>query len=403
MKVNGPRLRADLESLAQIGRNSDGGIDRTALSAADAAARTWYESRCQEAGLELRCDKWANIVAGAADSWDRPAVWSGSHLDTVPDGGALDGALGVVAALECVRRITEEHLELAHPVQAVVFADEEGNYSHLFGSYGLVRGYSNRQLATMTGREGDTLTDALRDFSWRTAERFDPGRIRHFVELHIEQGPILEQRDIPIGVVTSIVGLGGAQVVFTGRADHAGTTPMTMRRDPGRAAGAFLTRLADIAASIGDDTVITCGRFSFEPGASNVVPDAANLALDFRAPTSDQVEALARALSTTADECASAHNVECAVYLDQPVSPVALDAEVRDIIRAAAVRNVLPTMDIPSGAGHDAQNMSQIAPTGMIFVPSHAGRSHSRFEHTDPQLLENGANVLLETLVSLAR
>jgi len=405
MKVNGARLRADLESLAQIGRNKDGGIDRTAFSAEDAAARAWYKQRCDDTGLELRCDGLGNMVAGTADSWDRPAIWSGSHVDTVPDGGPLDGALGSVAALECVRRLAEEGQQLTHPVQSVVFSDEEGNYSHLFGSYGMVHGYDEGRLASMTGRAGDALTDVLQRFPWRSGgpdNRHDVSRVRQFVELHIEQGPIMEQRSIPIGVVTSIVGLGGGEIVFSGRADHAGTTPMTMRRDPARAAGAFLTRLWAIAASAGDDAVATCGRIAFSPGGSNVVPEEATLLLDFRSPHGDQVEALGEALSRAAQECAADHDVECTVRLDQPVSPVGLDEHVRDTIRSAAGSQGLPTIDIPSGAGHDSQNMARIAPTGMIFVPSHEGRSHSRFEHTDPDLLENGANVLLETLISLA-
>ena len=408
MKVNGQRLREDLTTLAQIGRNSGGGISRTAFSAEDAASRQWYKDRCQAAGIELRCDGLGNMVAGAADSWGRPAIWSGSHIDTVPDGGALDGALGTVAALECIRRISEEHLSLTKPVQAVVFADEEGNYSHLFGSYGLVHGYDNHRLDAMTGRQGDSLTGALQHFPWRTGHIFGEHQLkaeypRSFVELHIEQGPRLEAEGVPIGIVSSIVGLGSGEAIFTGRADHAGTTPMAMRRDPTRAAGAFLTNLSDTAASISDEAVATCGLITLEPGASNVVPHQVGLSLDFRAPTAGQLEALGDALFQVAHKCAITHNVECEVRLDPPVDPVEMDANIRDRIGAAATKCKLSTLTLPSGAGHDSQNMARIAPTGMIFVPSHDGRSHTRFEHTDPDLLEGGANVLLETLISLAR
>ncbi|TWP38533.1 Zn-dependent hydrolase [Leekyejoonella antrihumi] len=408
MKVNAQRLLEDLETLAHIGRNGDGGISRTAFSAEDAAARQWYKDRCDASGLELRCDGLGNMTAGLPGSWEKPAIWSGSHIDTVPSGGSLDGALGAVAALECVRRIAEEDLDLTHPVQSVVFADEEGNYSHLFGSYGLVHGYDTSRLDSMAGREGDSLATALQDFPWRTGDiyadhRIDPGRVRSFIELHIEQGPRLEAEGIAIGIVRSIVGLGGGEVVFIGRPDHAGTTPMTMRRDPTRAAGAFLTRLAGVAASVSGDAVATCGLITLEPGGTNVVPERAHLSLDFRAPDVEQVDALARNVTRIAHECAAAHNVECEMRLDPAVQPVDMDAGIRDHINAAARRCDLSTIIIPSGAGHDSQNLAQIAPTGMIFVPSHDGRSHSRFEHTDPDLLVNGANVLLEALMSLAR
>jgi N-carbamoyl-L-amino-acid hydrolase len=212
----------------------------------------------------------------------------------------------------------------------------------------------------------------------------------------------LEARRVPIGVVQSIVGLGGATVTFTGRADHAGTTPMTMRRDPTRATGEFLTRLAGIAASVSEVAVITCGRLSFSPGGSNVVPHQAELTLDFRAPVAGDVDALSQAVIRVAGECAAMHGVESDVRLDQPVRPVEMNAGIRDHIQAAADECGLPTMALPSGAGHDSQNLARIAPTGMIFVPSHNGRSHSRFEYTDPDLLEQGANVLMATLLRLA-
>lgn len=406
MRVDGPRLTADLESLARIGRDPAGGLNRTAFSASDTEAREWYHQRCRAAGLELRCDRFGNMVAGAPGPWDVPAVWSGSHIDTVPDGGPLDGALGTVAALECLRRITEEQVPLGHPVHAVVFADEEGNYSHLFGSYGMVHGYDDDRLCAMTGRDGDRLVEALERFAWRDGDTTmtpSPATVRSFVELHIEQGPRLESAGVPIGVVTSIVGLGGADVVFTGRADHAGTTPMTMRRDPGRAAGEFLTRLAAAAASVSDDAVATCGRISFEPGGSNVVPRAARLTLDFRAPAAEDVAALTRVLAETAEACAAGHDVECEFRPAPAVDPVPLDPDVRARIEGAAQRRGLATMSLPSGAGHDSQNLAQVVPTGVIFVPSHDGRSHSPFEHTDPDLLVQGADVLLETLLDLAR
>lgn len=410
LRVDADRLRRDLDGLAEIGRvppQAGGGISRTAYSPADARARQWYADRCEAAGLGLVLDGLGNMVARPATA-DRsvPAVWSGSHLDTVPNGGPLDGALGVVAALECVRRITEAGLDLARPVNAVVFSDEEGNYGRLLGSYGLAHGYSATDLESMTGRDGDRLLDALAGWSWAdgspTDTRIAPGTVHSFVELHIEQGPNLFDGGHDIGVVTSIVGLGGATAGFLGRADHAGTTPMTMRRDPLRAAADFLTRLPALAAATSPAAVITCGRIAAEPGGTNVVPRLATLSLDFRDPERGNVELLRRRLEDEARAAAEAHSVKLEWRAGRMVDPVPMNDSLRTTISAATDAWGLDRIDLPSGAGHDAQNMAHVAPTAMIFVPSKDGRSHSPAEHTDFTAIEHGANVLLTTLIRLA-
>ncbi len=408
LRVNGARLRADLASLAEIGRVSSGGITRTAFSAADAQARQWYRDRCAAAGLDLTTDGLGNMFTQPAGlQADVPAVWTGSHIDTVPDGGPLDGALGTVAALECVRRLAETGTELTRPVRAVVFADEEGNYSHLLGSYGLAHGYDGAALATMRGRDGDLLVDALERWPWRRGEptgtRVDPTSIHAFVELHIEQGPHLEAAGTPIGVVTSIVGLGGGRMEFHGRADHAGTTPMNLRQDALRAAGAFVVALPEIAASVSNQAVITCGLLQLEPGGSNVVPRLAALTLDYRDPDRERLDQLTDAIGAAADRAARDHGVTATWNPDVPIDPVPMNQGIRDVIEDAAATCGLPTMAIASGAGHDSQNMATMAPTGMIFVPSKDGRSHSPAEHTDFAYLEHGANTLLQTLIRLAR
>lgn len=407
IRVDGPRLRRDLESLAEIGRRPGGGITRTAYSTLDAQARQWYSDRCTEAGLTLSTDGLGNMVAAPdAGHGDRPAVWTGSHIDTVPDGGPLDGALGTVAALECVRRLSEAGLALARPVHAVVFSDEEGNYGHLLGSYGIAHGYDEAALAGLTGRDGDRLLDALAGWTWATGAptetRRAAGSMSAFVELHIEQGPHLEASGTDIGVVSSIVGLGGGRVDFVGRADHAGTTPMTRRRDPLLAAAELLVRLPGVAAAVDAAAVATCGRIQVEPGGANVVPRLASLVLDFRHPERGRLDELGRALAAAAAEAAAQHDVELDWRPDVPVDPVPLDADLRAVIRRSADELGHSWTDMPSGAGHDAQNLAHLAPTAMIFVPSRDGRSHSPEEHTDFDAIERGANVLLRTLVRLA-
>lgn len=411
MTVNMSRLRADLESLSAIGRLPGGGITRTSFSAADLAAREWYQARCAGAGLTLQTDGIGNMFAEAAGSTagtgqGPAAVWSGSHLDTVPDGGAFDGAVGAIAALECVRRLAEERVELARPVRAVVFADEEGNYNHLLGSTALARGFSRDEIDAMTGRDGDRLVDAITAIGWSpdalTGVRADPARMYAFVELHIEQGPNLEASGTDIGVVTSIVAIGGAAAEFRGRADHAGTTPMTRRQDPLRAAAQLISALPGIAASVSDTAVATCGKLVTFPGGANVVPGLVRMLLDYRDPDAGRLTRLDDQLVAAARQAAADHDVTLHWETEAHVAPVGLDPRVRSVIDARARGLGLSAVAIPSGAGHDAQNMAKLAPTGMIFVPSRDGRSHSPAEHTDWDDIGNGANVLLGTLTELA-
>lgn len=406
LRVNGDRLRRDLIDLSLIGALPEGGISRTAFSVADSAARRWYHDRCTEAGLVVRLDGLGNMVAGAPDASDQPPVWTGSHIDTVPRGGAFDGAVGTVAALECVRSITEAGVALRRPVRSVVFSDEEGNYGHLLGSRGMSHGYTADELTEMTGRDGDRLVDALAACRWAngepTATKLPDGAVHAFVELHIEQGPTLEARGIDIGVVTSIVGLGGGVVEFHGRADHAGTTPMHLRSDALLAAGDFLVRLPGVAASVGAESVVTCGLLRVEPGGANVVPGLAAVTLDFRDPHSSRVAALARELVSAAEQVAGLRGVTMTWRPDAPIDPMPLDRGIQRLIAESAEELGLTHVPIASGAGHDSQNMAHLAPTGMVFVPSKDGRSHSAAEHTDFADIEHGANVLLSTVLALA-
>jgi N-carbamoyl-L-amino-acid hydrolase len=406
LRVDGDRLRQDLADLATIGALDTGGIGRTAFSTEDAQARRWYSERCAAAGLELRLDGLGNMVARVPHDAGSPEVWTGSHIDTVPQGGAFDGAVGTVAALECVRRIAESGIPTRRPVCAVVFSDEEGNYGHLLGSRGMSHGYTADQLAVLTGRDGDRLTAALADWPWAagapTATKLAPGSVHAFVELHIEQGPTLAAASVQIGIVTSIVGLGGAVVQFTGRADHAGTTPMPLRADALLAAARFLTELPGIAADVGRDSVITCGLIGVTPGGANVVPGLAALTLDFRNPDADCLADLERRIADAAHQVADATGVTVLWRPDERIEPMPLADLVRGAIRDGAAELGCSHVDLPSGAGHDSQNMAHVAPTGMIFVPSKDGRSHSPAEYTDFADVERGANVLLSTVLILA-
>jgi beta-ureidopropionase / N-carbamoyl-L-amino-acid hydrolase len=408
VRVDAARLTGDLRELSGFGRLPRGGITRTSYSAADLQAREWFVSRCAAAGLEVRSDGLGNLLArlvppGADTSL--PAVWTGSHLDTVPEGGAYDGAVGVLSALECLRRLAEERVALSRPVQLVMFADEEGCYHHLLGSTGLARGLSREQLADRHGRDGARLVDALAaaglDLDGAASTVVDPAQVHAYVELHIEQGPVLESAGIEIGVVTSIVGMGGATVRFTGRADHAGTTPMPARHDALRAAGHFLMRLPDVAAAVSEQAVCTCGLIDVTPGATNVVPATAELQLDYRDISMPRMLALGDGIVQSAEAAAGECSVAVDVRFEDAVEPVLLDDGVQDAVEQAAASLGYSSRRMPSGAGHDAQNMAKIARAGMIFVPSVEGRSHAKEEYTSPEDIERGANVLLVTLIRL--
>lgn len=405
LAANKDRLLADLEALAGFGATQDGGVSRTSFSEADVAARAWLHERCAAAGLRTWTDGAGNIRA-RLDGPSGPAVWTGSHLDSVPNGGRFDGALGVLCALECLRRLGEESVRLARPVELVVFADEEGNYHQLFGSHAAVLGFDSETLEGLVGRDGDRLSDALprigSDVGAAARAVLNPAEVHAFVELHIEQGPVLESERTDVGVVTSIVGLGAGELRFDGSADHAGTTPMRSRRDALQGAGTFLAGLPDVARSVSEEAVVTCGRLAVRPGADNVVPRQAVLQLDYREPDPERLAALERAIIEAAAECAGRRDLEVSFTRHSVTNPVPLHPGVIAVIEQAAAACGRSYRRLPSGAGHDSQLLARITATGMIFVPSAGGRSHSPAERTAPEHVEAGSNVLLETVRTLA-
>ncbi len=405
MRVDGARLRDDLERLAGFGRNDGGGVDRASFSTADRDARDWLASRCEEAGIGYREDAVGNVFM-RLDGPDAPAVWTGSHLDAVPDGGMFDGALGVVAALECLRCLAGSDQELTRPVEAVSFVDEEGAYLSLLGSTAVARGLDEDTVRSAVGRDGEPLTEALRRWGLdpdRVGEaRVGSGPVHAFVELHIEQSPHLDRSGVPIGVPTVVVGIGRGRVTFEGRADHAGTTPMDDRLDAMRGLGAFLTELPGLPEQVGHgDAVVTCGKLDVAPGAYNIVAERVSAYLDFRAERTDVIDALEEAIRGAAEAAAADHGLDLRYEAGARVHPVELDAGLRELVEDVARGLDLETMRLPSRAGHDAQNMASVTRSAMVFVPSVGGRSHSPAELTRWEDVENGANVLLGTVARL--
>lgn len=410
LSVDADRLLADLTALGGFGRNEAGGIDRASFSAADLAARSWLTARCEEAGLRVKVDGIGNLIVSSPaleeGVVDRAPVWTGSHIDAVPNGGVYDGPLGSLAAIECLRRLHEERVPLERPVRAIVYVDEEGNYAHLLGSSALTRGFTVKELQDLTGRDGnrfaDTFAAAGGDLEAAAAVRLAPGSVHASIELHIEQGPVLERECVDIGIVTGIVAIGGGTVRFSGRADHAGTTPMDAREDAVVAAAEFIMRLPPLVPRVGAAAVVTTGIVRARPGGSNIVAEVAEVVVDFRDPSTESTRRLEELISAAALDVARERGVR--VGLDwEPVVPAApMHQTVRQAISESASALGCSTRDIPSGAGHDSQNLAMLAPTGMIFVPSVDGRSHSPAELTRHPDVVRGADVLLGTLLRLA-
>jgi beta-ureidopropionase / N-carbamoyl-L-amino-acid hydrolase len=403
--INLARLRNDLEQLGEIGKTPAGGVWRSSFSEADLEARRWYVQRIREAGLHHWTDAAANIYARVGEG--HPAVLAGSHLDSVPNGGRFDGALGVMAAFECVRTIQEQGLQTKLPIEAVAFTDEEGRFGGFVGSYAVIGNLPYEEILRRRDLHGVPLAEAMRQVGldpMRIAEaRRGPRDIKAYIELHIEQGPVLESLSVPIGVVQGIVAGSRTWVTFRGRADHAGTTPMAMRQDAFLGAAEFGLRAREMVLTEGSgSTVGTVGALELKPGASNIVPESAFLTLDLRDISWDVLQRLLQRVDLLAREVAAKWGLQVTVERMRVSEPAQMSPSIQAVIDAVAQDLGHKTHWMNSGAGHDAQVMAKITAAGMIFVPSRQGRSHSPAEFTDWHQIENGANVLLNTLLRVA-
>jgi N-carbamoyl-L-amino-acid hydrolase len=332
---------------------------------------------------------------------------AGSHLDSVPNGGRFDGALGVLAAVECLRSINDHGAQPRLPIEAVAFTDEEGRFGGFVGSFAVIGSMTYDEVLRRRDLRGIPLAEAMHQVGLDPtnigAARRDPMDIKAYVELHIEQGPILESMGVPIGVVQGIVAGSRTWVTFHGRADHAGTTPMTMRQDAFLGAAEFGLRARDLVLAEGSgSTVATVGAMDIKPGASNIVPETAFLTLDLRDISAEVLQRLLERVGILAHEIAQKWGLTVTVERMRLTEPAQMSPRIQGVIDGVARDLGYPTHWMNSGAGHDAQVMAKITEAGMIFVPSRQGRSHSPVEFTDWDQVEHGANVLLNTLLQLA-
>jgi len=405
VRINLARLRNDLEALGNIGRIPEGGVWRSSFSEADMEARHWYLRRLEEADLRHWVDAAGNIYARVGDG--SPAVIAGSHLDSVPNGGRFDGALGVMAAFECLRSIKEHGVHTKLPIEAVAFTDEEGRFGGFIGSFAVIGTMTYEELLRRRDLQGMPLADAMRHVGLDPTKigeaQRHPTDVKAYVELHIEQGPILESMGVPIGVVQGIVAGSRTWITFGGRADHAGTTPMAMRKDAFLGAAEFGLRARELVLTEGSGTTVgTVGVVDLKPGASNIVPETAFLTLDLRDISWDVLQHLLGRGDALAHEIAAKWGLEVTVERMRISEPAQMSPPIQAVIDAVARDLGHKTHWMNSGAGHDAQVMAKITDAGMIFVPSRNGRSHSPAEFTAWDQVENGANVLLNTLLQLA-
>jgi N-carbamoyl-L-amino-acid hydrolase len=405
-RVDEGRLRADLETLGEIGWDPAHGLDRTTFSPAHLAARDWFLERASVAGLDTRIDSAANHSAVLAGPPGARTVLLGSHLDSVPQGGRYDGALGVLCALEVLRAVKDAAIELPVSLEAIDFTDEEGTLVGTLGSWALAGALTPEVLsAPRSGRErlcSELARMGLSEDGLRAARR-DPGSLAAYLELHVEQGPVLERAGIDIGVVTGIRGNMSFEVTLTGEARHAGTTPLEARRDAGRGAAMVAVAVWDVVADEFPGCVANVGDLRLEPGAYNVVPGRARVGLECRSVDPDELHRLAERIADRVRSVAAECRLDVEIDRVGYWAPAATDPDVRVAIQHAAEQLGLSSLAMPSGAGHDAQVLADVVPVGMVFVPSVGGISHDPSEHTRWGDCLNGANVLLGAALELAR
>jgi N-carbamoyl-L-amino-acid hydrolase len=394
----------NLDALARIGAIEGGGCARLALTDEDRLGRDLVVGWMKELGLDIRVDAIGNVIGLRAGRENTAPVMTGSHIDTVRTGGRYDGNYGVLAGLEVVRALNAANVTTRRPIAVAFFTNEEGArfQPDMMGSLVYAGGIGLNEAYAATDRDGIGVGDELRRIGYLGAMK--PGALKPhaFLELHIEQGPILDEEKVRIGVVESVQGISWTEYTVTGVSNHAGTTPMRLRRDAGYLAASVNLFVRSLAREMGGNQVATVGSLVLRPNVINVVPNRAVFTVDLRNTDEARLrEAEARVAAHVA-EVAAAERVEVETGVLARFEPVIFDAGLVDRVEHHARALSFSTRRMPSGAGHDAQMMQRLCPTAMIFVPSVAGLSHNVREHTEPADLIAGAQVLLNLMVELA-
>ena len=403
LRINGSRLIDQLMSLAEIGAIDNGGCARLALTDDDKLGRDVVVSWMRDLGLKITIDVVGNVV-GVWNVGSGSPVMTGSHIDTVRTGGKYDGNYGVLAGLEVIRTCQENNVAPSRPLAVAFFTNEEGARfaPDMFGSLTYVGGLDVESALDTIGIDGARVGDELERIGYNGSHPC-PGIVPHaFIEVHIEQGPVLEQQRTTIGAVTGVQGISWQEVTIEGQSNHAGTTPMTLRRDPGYVAASISVFLRQLAEKFGGNQVCTVGKIDLFPNLINVIPAKAVLTVDIRNTEEQLLQEAEARLENFLKEIAEKENVSISTRSLARFEPVVFDQSIVNLISSLATEFGHTSMALPSGAGHDAQMLARVCPTGMIFVPSVNGISHNPAEHTDAHDLEAGANVLLHAMLRLA-
>ena len=403
LSINGERLMKRIMALAEVGAIAGGGCNRLALTDADRDGRDVVVAWMQDLGLDVVVDAVGNIIGTWAVGGGQ-AVMTGSHIDTVRTGGKYDGNYGVLAGLEVIETCQQAGIVPQRPLAVGIFTDEEGARfaPDMLGSLVYAGGMTTEQAHDVIGIDGDRFGDELARIGYLGSVPC-PGATPHaFVELHIEQGPLLEVNEVRIGAVTGVQGISWQEVVIDGQSNHAGTTPMHLRKDPAYAAAELTVFVRQLASRYGGDQVCTVGKIDLHPNLTNVVASRATLTLDVRNTDETILQKAEAEIAVFCTALAEREQVTITRRVLVRFEPVIFHDRVIDMVESAARTRGDSVQRMPSGAGHDAQMLARMCPSGMIFVPSHKGLSHNVNEHTDEADLVAGANILLDVMLQLS-
>ncbi len=403
IKVNNERLHKNLIKLTEFGINSNRGNDRVAYSDYDISARKYLINYLEKIGTQVNIDYAGNIIALRKGlKKNLKPISFGSHIDAVPNGGHYDGNVGVISSIEILEVFNENKIYTDHPLELIIFSNEEGA---IFGSRAIAGKIENKTLDVKTS-SGYTIREGLKRIGGNPEKVLELARkkneVHAFLELHIEQGNILNSSKTDIGVVEGIVGLKWWDVIISGFANHAGTTPMNSRQDAMIAAAKFVLKVNQVVNSIEGSQVGTVGRISAYPGAPNVIPGKVVLSLELRDLSKEKIQLLFKNIKEESNIIATQTNTKFEFKpLDATAEPALTDSRIQKVIDEVSINLGYSTKFMPSGAGHDAQDMAVITPTGMIFIPSIDGISHSPEEYSTPESIIKGANVLLNSVLTI--
>ncbi|MDK2822879.1 MAG: beta-ureidopropionase / N-carbamoyl-L-amino-acid hydrolase [Clostridia bacterium] len=410
MKVNKERLKQDFDNIARFGKLDNGGVTRLAFSEEDLKARQYLLDVMKSLNLKVSIDAFGNIRGRREGQFDLPPVMIGSHLDTVPNGGHYDGVIGVIGALEVIRVLNENNIVTKRPIEVINFSCEESSRfrAGTLGSKVMVGKFTKDKLKTSIDKDGISLYDALKQAGY-DPDRLEDARINNgdiyaFMEMHIEQGPVLEQEKYQVGIVTAIAAPTRFKVLIEGRADHSGNTPMNMRKDALTGASALILGVEQIAKSeAGERTVGTVGYVYVEPGAMNVVPGKVELGIDIRDINSTDKKVAVKKVIDLIHKIQKQRNLEIKYEILADEEPVVLSNKIISCLENEAKKYGFSYKLMPSGAGHDAMYMTNVTNVGMIFIPSINGVSHNIAEFSRMEDIKMGTDLLLKATIKLAQ